>query len=52
MTVGGFDLIMKKDVPIEQHEMNMYSSTLGSKNERKKVMKKIAIQFMTKKRQL
>lgn len=49
MIIGGFDLIMKKDVPVKEHESSDYGCMLGAKNERKKVMKEIALKFMERK---
>lgn len=49
MTVGGFDLIMKKDVPVIEHPESSESCLLGGHNERIKVMRHIARKFMTRK---
>lgn len=49
MTVGGFDLIMKKDVIVEEDGRKEVRCHLGSKNERMKVMRHIGVSFMTRK---
>ena len=49
MMVGGFDMIMKKDVMVKEHEKSDYHTMLGAKNERKKVMKELAKRFMERK---
>ena len=49
MTVGGFDLIIKKDVMVVEHSSSSVRCSLATKNERKKVMKQIGINFMTNK---
>ena len=49
MSVGGFDLIMKKDIIVKQNEHFEYNTMLGTKNERKKVMKNIGNRFMERK---
>ena len=51
MVTGGFDLIMKKDIPVKEHQSSDYRCMLGAKNERKKVMKSIALKFMDRKQQ-
>lgn len=49
MTVGAFDLIVDKGVKISQPKESQYTSMLGCKNERKKVIKQIVKDFMTSK---
>lgn len=49
MTVGGFDLIMRRDIPVIEHPSSSESCLLGAKNERIKVMKNIGLKFMTRK---
>ena len=47
-TVGGFDLIYDQDVPVHEHHYMDYSTLLGCKNERRKVMKSIVKKFLLK----
>jgi hypothetical protein len=49
MTVGGFDLIMKKDMPVIEQPESSARCLLGAYNERIKNMKQIARKFMTRK---
>ena len=49
MTVGGFDLIMKKDVAVIEQPESSESCLLGGHNQRKKVLKNIAHKFLLRK---
>lgn len=49
MTVGGFDLIIDKDVKVHLYKRFEGKSTLGFRNEREKVIKKIVDDFIRRK---
>lgn len=49
MTVGGFDLIIDKGIKVTQHKNSQYTSFLGGKNQRLKVMRYIIKKFMARK---
>lgn len=49
-TVGGFDIISKKGIKVCQSKYSEYQTTLGWKNERKKVYKKLINDIMLRKK--
>lgn len=50
MTIGGFDLIMKKGIKVSEPKKSEYGSLLGCYNERRKVMKNIGKRFLMSKK--
>lgn len=51
LSVGGFDIIVKKGVKVNQSKLSDYQTTLGWKNERLKVYKNMIHTFLLKKKQ-
>jgi hypothetical protein len=49
MTVGGFDLIVSKGLRVVQDKHSQYTSFLGAKNQRLKVVRHIVRKFMKRK---
>ena len=49
MAVGGFDLIIDKGIKIVQDKHSQYTSFLGARNQRMKVVRHLIRKFLMKK---
>lgn len=50
MTVGGFDLIIDKGIRVVQDKHSEYTSFLGGKNQRVKVVRHLVRKFLLRKK--
>lgn len=49
MTVGGFDLIIDKGIKVVQDKHSQYTSFLGARNQRVKVVRHLIRKFLMRK---
>lgn len=50
MTVGGFDLIIDKGIKVVQDRHSQYTSFLGARNQRVKVVRHLVRKFLMRKK--
>jgi tubulin polyglutamylase TTLL9 len=50
MTVGGFDLIIDKGIKVVQDKYSQYTSLLGARNQRVKVVRHLIRKFLLRKK--